>query len=76
MSGSDAWQPPGVWDAFLIDALVGSGLDAETVMAMTAQERVDAARAAAEAGRLDAPMIEALQRTGLLPRTRSDDSSG
>ena len=69
---SDVWQPTGVWDAFLIDVLVGSGLDINTVMAMTAQERVDAARAAAEAGRLDAPMVEALRRTGLLTETTGD----
>ena len=64
---TDQWKPTGVWDAFLISALTGSGLDAETVAAMTAQERVDAARIAAEAGRLDAPTIEALMRVGLLP---------
>ena len=62
----DEWKPTGVWDGFLIDLLTRTGLDTETVRAMSAQERIAAARNAAEAGRLDAGMCEALKRTGIV----------
>ena len=63
---SEEWQATGVWDAVVIDVLRNLEYDADEVMAMSAQERIDAARAAGREGRLDARTVEMLTRVGIL----------
>jgi hypothetical protein len=70
---SDEWKPTGLWDAFLISVLARSGMEPDAVAAMTAQERIDAARMAAEAGRFDTPTMEAMKRLGILEDITSVD---
>ena len=67
---SDEWKPTGVWDAVLIDILMGTGLDIGSVSAMSGQERVEAVRSAAEDDQLDDRTIEMLQRMGILENER------
>jgi hypothetical protein len=62
---SDDWKPTGVWDAVLIDVLLGTGLDLESVSAMSAQERVDAVRSAVNDGQLDESTVEMLRGLGI-----------
>ena len=63
---SDEWKPTGVWDAVLIDVLLGTGLDVDSVSAMSAQERVDAVRSAVRDAQLDDSTIEMLRSLGIL----------
>ena len=63
---SDEWKPTGVWDAVLIDVLLGTGLDVHSVSAMSAQERVDAVRSAVEDAQLDDSTIEMLRELGIV----------
>jgi hypothetical protein len=63
---SDEWEPTGVWDAVLIDVLLRLDHDRETVMTMSAQERIDTVAAARRDGRLDDKTIEMLTGMGVL----------
>ena len=63
---SDEWKPTGVWDAVLIHVLRDTGLDESAVAAMSAQERIDAVRGAADEGALTDDTLEMLRRVGLL----------
>jgi len=63
---SDEWKPTGVWDAVLIDVLLGTGLDIDSVSAMSAHERVAAVRGAVEQAQLDDSTIEMLRGLGIL----------
>lgn len=67
---SDEWKPTGVWDAVLIDILLGTGLDIGSVSAMSGQERLEAVRSAAEDAQLDDRTIEMLHRMGILDNKR------
>ena len=67
---SDEWKPTGVWDAVLIDILLGTGLDIGSVSAMSGQERLEAIRSAAEDDQLDDRTIEMLQRMGIVENER------
>ena len=67
---SDEWKPTGVWDAVLIDILLGTGVDIGSVSAMSGQERLEAIRSAAEDAQLDDRTIEMLQRMGILDNKR------
>lgn len=67
---SDEWKPTGVWDAVLIDILLGTGLDIGSVSAMSGQERLEAIRSAAEDAQLDDRTIEMLHRMGILDNKR------
>lgn len=64
---SDEWQPTGVWDAVIIDLLLKLEYDPDAVMAMSAQQRIDAVAAAREEGRLDDGTAEMLTKMGILP---------
>jgi hypothetical protein len=65
-SMSDEWKPTGVWDAVLIDLLLGTGLDIESVSAMSGQEKVDAVRSAVREAKLDDSTIEMLRGMGIV----------
>lgn len=67
---SDEWKPTGVWDAVLIDILLGTGVDIGSVSAMSGQERLEAIRSAAEDDQLDDRTIEMLQRMGIVENER------
>jgi hypothetical protein len=67
---SDEWKPTGVWDAVLIDILLGTGVDIGSVSAMSGQERLEAVRSAAEDAQLDDRTIEMLHRMGILDNKR------
>lgn len=67
---SDEWKPTGVWDAVLIDILLGTGVDIGSVSAMSGQERLEAIRSAAEDAQLDDRTIEMLHRMGILDNKR------
>ncbi|HEX7224855.1 MAG TPA: hypothetical protein VF367_04685 [Candidatus Limnocylindria bacterium] len=60
------WSATGVWDALLIDLLLEAGWDADAAMALTAQGRIDAAREAAQDGRLSDASVDALRKVGIL----------
>ena len=74
MHMSEGWQPAGVWDAVLIDLLLRLGHDADAVMKMSAQQRVDAVAAAGSEGRLDHATVEMLARMGIVtfPQTTEE----
>ncbi len=63
---SDEWRPTGVWDAVLIDVLLGLGYDTDAVTKMSAQERIDTVAEARRDGRLDDRTTDMLIRTGVL----------
>lgn len=63
---SDEWKPTGVWDAVLIDVLLGTGLEIDSVSAMSGQERVDAVRSAVKDAQLDDSTVEMLRGMGIL----------
>lgn len=63
---SDEWRPTGVWDAVVIDVLLGLNYDPDTVMKMSAQERIDTLGVARGEGRLDEETAEMLTELGLL----------
>ena len=65
-STPDDWKPTGLWDAVLIDVLVGTGMDVESASAMSAQERVDAVRSAVSNAQLDDSTVEMLRGLGIL----------
>jgi hypothetical protein len=67
---SDEWKPTGVWDAVLIDILLGTEVDIGSVSAMSGQERLEAVRSAAEDAQLDDRTIEMLHRMGILDNKR------
>ena len=55
---TDEWKPTGVWDALLIELLLGLSMSPDAVMAMSAQERIEALRSRAlvrESCRADRP---------------------
>jgi hypothetical protein len=62
----DEWKPTGVWDAVLIHVLRDIGMDESSVAAMSAQERIDAVRSAADDGTLTDDTVEMLRRMGIL----------
>jgi hypothetical protein len=68
---SNEWQATGVWDAWLIDLLVGLGYDVDALTQMSAQERVDTVVAAAEHGRFDEATTAQLRSAGIL---QTDDN--
>jgi hypothetical protein len=63
---SDEWKPTGVWDAVFIDVLLGTGLEIDSVSAMSGQERVDAVRSAVKNAQLDDSTVEMLRGMGIL----------
>jgi hypothetical protein len=65
-SVSNEWSATGVWDALLIDLLLEAGWDADAAMALTAQGRIDAAREAAQDGRLSDASVDALRKVGIV----------
>jgi hypothetical protein len=64
---SDEWKPTGVWDALLIELLLGLSMPPEAVMAMSAQERIETLQQAAADGRLSPDQTARLTLAGLLP---------
>ena len=63
---SDEWQATGVWDAVLIDVLLGLGYDPDALMKMSPQERIDTVVAARSDERLDERTVDMLTRMGIL----------
>lgn len=68
---SDEWKPTGVWDALLIELLLGLSITPEAVMAMSAQERITVLQQAAADGRLAPEQIARLRLAGLVPEADS-----
>jgi hypothetical protein len=64
---TDEWKPTGVWDALLIELLLGLSMSPEAVMAMSAQERIDMLQQAAADGRLSPDQTTRLRLAGLIP---------
>ena len=64
---TDEWKPTGVWDAVVIDLLLGLSMSPDAVMAMSAQERIEMLQQAAADGRLSADQLASLRLTGLVP---------
>ena len=64
---TEEWQPTGVWDALLIELLLGLSMSPDAVMAMSAQERIETLQQAAADGRLSADQIARLHVAGLVP---------
>jgi hypothetical protein len=64
---SDEWKATGVWDALLIDLLLGLSMSPDEVMAMSAQERIDTLQRAAADGRLAPDQTAGLRAAGLVP---------
>jgi hypothetical protein len=63
---SNKWQATGILDAVLVDVLLKLDYEADDVTKMSAQQRIDALRAARDEGRLDDRTVEMLSRTGIL----------
>ena len=64
---TDAWGPTGVWDALLIELLLGLSMSPGAVMAMSAQERIETLQQAAADGRLSPDQTARLRLAGLIP---------
>ena len=67
------WRPTGVWDAVLIDLLLGLSMSRDAVMAMSAQERIETLQQAAADGRLSPDQIASLRVAGLVPANSEGD---
>ena len=70
---TDEWKPTGVWDALLIELLLGLSMSPEAVMAMSAQERIETLQQAAADGRLSPGQIARLHMAGLVPANPEAD---
>ena len=64
---TDEWKPTGVWDALLIELLLGLSMSPDDVMAMSAQERIETLQHAAAEGLLSPDQIARLRVAGLVP---------
>ena len=64
---TDEWKPTGVWDALLIELLLGLSMSPEAMMAMSAQERLETLQQAAADGRLSPDQTARLRLAGLIP---------
>ena len=72
---TDEWKPTGVWDALLIELLLGLSMSPEAVMAMSAQERIATLQDAAADGRLSVDQTARLRLAGLIPAEPGEDST-
>ena len=64
---SDEWKPTGVWDALLVELLLGLSMSPDAVMTMSAQERIETLQQAAADGRLSPDQTARLRVAGLVP---------
>ena len=72
---SSRYQPTGIYDAVLMDVLLKSDSDPAAVMAMSAQQRLDAVRTAAEDGRLDTRTMAMLARIGIIEPSGGEEAA-
>ena len=63
---TEEWKPTGVWDALLIELLLGLSIGPDAVMAMSAQERIETLQQAAADGRLSPDQTARLHLAGLI----------